>query len=826
MSDQPRELPHLFVQGKANAEAFVPKGGGKKISPPPRDRRQHAEHLRQQIDAALAERRKLIEENPDVAESGGFYMAFRFSKGTGEEKAIESLENRQGSSPIELMVVKEEDNDVVATVFLPDARKDFYSKKVDGYRDNDTEGGKPKNEPLVSRIESVAYARVHSLFTDDNSQLPISDVRIWWEVWLTKNVLDRFRQRVGDQHLMVSEHSLKFNERDIVLVNASLEEMERLLDRSPRYIAELRLHRETPFTFIEMPLSDQRIYVEDFKSRIIQEETSDIFVCIVDSGVTQTHPLISDFLDLSNCYTQQLTGGGVDRRGHGTQLAGLALYGDLCVPLQAGQTVFVKHRLESSKILPDNRDVSVPEELRGYQTQNAVSLAEIANSTAQRITCLATTDNVDSTGRPTSWSAALDQLAFEDDETYRLVIVSAGNIRKSGHHRDDYLTLNDLEGIENPAQAWNALTVGAYTTKTLITDSTFQNYTALAPVGGLTPTSRTSVIWDRQWPIKPEIVLEGGNRACASDGSLDVAEDLSLLTTHHDPTRGLLDTVDATSAATALASRLAAQIQCEYPDLRPETVRGIIVHSAEWTPAMLSSVASSLKAEDKMLLLRRYGYGVPSLDRALKSARNDLTLVVEDDLVPFKQNSNGNSITSNEMNLHQFPWPKEVLEGLEEAKARMRVTLSYFIEANPGERGWGTRHSYQSHGLRFEVKHTTESLNNFRKRINQAAEEEDEMRASTGADKWFLRNFRGPGSVFSDWWEGDAVGLGTKDAIAVYPVGGWRKQRPYTNVWQRPVRYSLIVSISVPNSDVDIYLPISTALSIETPIAVPIETNR
>ena len=36
-------------------------------------------------------------------------------------------------------------------------------------------------------------------------------------------------------------------------------------------------------------------------------------------------------------------------------------------------------------------------------------------------------------------------------------------------------------------------------------------------------------------------------------------------------------------------------------------------------------------------LVRRYGYGVPDLARALLSTRNDLTLLVEDELQPFQR---------------------------------------------------------------------------------------------------------------------------------------------------------------------------------------------
>ena len=36
----------------------------------------------------------------------------------------------------------------------------------------------------------------------------------------------------------------------------------------------------------------------------------------------------------------------------------------------------------------------------------------------------------------------------------------------------------------------------------------------------------------------------------------------------------------------------------------------------------------------------------------------------------------------------ELPWPRDVLQGLGEQSVRLRVTLSYFIEPNPGRRGW------------------------------------------------------------------------------------------------------------------------------------------
>jgi Subtilase family len=50
-----------------------------------------------------------------------------------------------------------------------------------------------------------------------------------------------------------------------------------------------------------------------------------------------------------------------------------------------------------------------------------------------------------------------------------LIVLATGNIR-DGIVRNTYLNRNDTEPVENPAQAWNALTVGAFTEKVLLTD--------------------------------------------------------------------------------------------------------------------------------------------------------------------------------------------------------------------------------------------------------------------------------------------------------------------------------------------------------------------
>ncbi|MBA6114105.1 S8 family peptidase, partial [Pseudomonas asiatica] len=188
--------------------------------------------------------------------------------------------------------------------------------------------------------------------------------------------------------------------------------------------------------------------------------------------------------------------------------------------------------------------------------------------------------------------------------------------------------------IHDPGQAWNALTVGACTRKT---DTRPTAYEPIALEGGLSPFTTTSATWESAWPLKPDVVFEGGNAAKDRYGAAGMAS-LNLLTAKNEFEPRRFCTFNATSAASALCSRMAAQILVQYPNLRPETVRALIVHSAEWSEAMRQAYlpVRPVKA-DYVNLIRHAGWGEPSLERALWSASNSLTLVVEDQVYPYKK---------------------------------------------------------------------------------------------------------------------------------------------------------------------------------------------
>jgi hypothetical protein len=412
----------------------------------------------------------------------------------------------------------------------------------------------------------------------------------------------------------------------------------------------------------------------------------------------------------------------------------------------------------------------------------------------------------------------VDSLAADvngDGANPRFIVVSAGNIEDPNDWRD-YPASNDTDSIHDPAQAWNALTVGASTDLVHITEPDSAAFTPIAAAGGLSPFSTTSLTWERHWPLKPDVLLEGGN--AAKDALSAVwTPSLSLLTTYRVPAERLFTTANATSAATALATRMAAQVMAEYPYLWPETVRALLVHSATWTDAMRDTfLPENAGKKDHVQLVRRCGFGVPNLQRALWTVHNSLTLVVQEELTPF-QREGGKQATLRELQVHSLPWPREALENLQDTVVEMRVTLSYFIEPNPSARGVRSRYRYESHGLRFDIKRPLDSAEKFRKRINKAARADDEDAPDSEEDaNWLLgKQNRHRGSLHSDIWKGSGAQLANRDLIAVYPALGWWKTRPRLERFNKTARYALVVSITAPNVETDLYTEVANQVGVQ-----------
>jgi len=827
-----RDLPHILVRESPEPDPYRPhaRGGKGKAPPSPMDPHGHASALTQALEAAhlAASNRRAASDITVAAAAPGLYVVFESYRDFGLQ--LQRLD-AQGSG-IELVSVTLEDGVERATVFVPDGKVKHFIKRFEEYATSTTPKGARRHKDLVEGIAALRLATLRALWTDDPSTYPAEHESIWWEIWLRTtdgNEEERLAAFAAEVEMRLGRGRLTFPDRIVVLVRGTAEQLSASLDVL-NDIGELRRAKEIPGEFAAMNPTEQAEWVKDLVDRLDAADPEAPAVCVLDTGVNHQHPLLGTSLAPPDLHAWDPTWGTHDHDGHGTEMAGLALLGDLSVSLLTAQRVGLRHRLESVKILPPKGDN--PPHLYGAITAEAVARVEIQAPDRRRGFSLSITalDDRDR-GQPSSWSAAIDAIAagrsFEptkqgleylsedEDGPRRLFAVSAGNVDDMAI---DHLTRSDTEAVHDPAQAWNALVVGACTNLvTLDTkDPSLTGWSPLARPGDLSPYSTTSVTFAKQWPIKPDVVFEGGNKA--HDGRNAYQTDsLSVLTTFFKPQEKPFIASWATSASTAQVARFIGVICAEYPNLWPETIRALIVHSAEWSSRMLEHVrATKSRAQFENLLLRRFGFGVPDLSRALRSATNALTLVVQDRLRPF---DNGKL---REMKVHELPWPQQELLELGDTQVKMRVTLSYFVEPNPARRGWRNRYRYASHGLRFDVRKPTESVSEFKKRLNKLALADDERRpdATSDAAKWRLGpTLRHLGSLHGDIWKGSAADLAQRGCIGIYPVSGWWKDQPKRDRSSLGARYALIVSIETEATDVDVYTPVAQL------VGVPIEVE-
>ncbi|WP_183253853.1 S8 family peptidase [Brevundimonas basaltis] len=717
----------------------------------------------------------------------------------------------------------------VGAVFVPLANTSFLLDKVSEYG-SEPKGKKPSHQAKMDPLENIRPANLASLWTDQRP-LPSVDETLWWECWCWKDRVHNLIAAARGLNLRVSERRLTFPEYVVIPVYASRPQIQRLLQNCDA-VEELRRAEDSPHVFNTVFRREQSAWADDLVARIVPPAADAPAVCILDGGVAYDHPLLAVGLSLTDCHTidEAWLVDDHHRDGHGTGMAGTALYGDLTYPLASTGPVELLHGLESVKFLEPPSAVRAEPSNYGAITQAAIALPEIAAPVRARVYCMAVTNEDVSGERPTSWSAALDQICAGvmpgDDlpgARRRLFVVSAGNIQDSADPDD--ISDPDEFPIEDPAQAWNALSIGGFTDKVDIRDNGYDGWSGAAVVGDVSPFSRNSVDWLHSiTPIKPEVVFEAGNRAINASGSEIVAglDSLSLLTTARQFDQLPLTTIWATSPATAQGASFAASIMAEHPDLWPETVRALIVHSAQWTPRMLERLkACKGRKRDCITEARQFGYGVPQLDRALSSARNDVALIAQGELTPFKRvrklGDDGKPVLAapslNEAHYYDLPWPKAALEALADKKVQLKVVLSYFIEPSLGDLAPVTPSRYQSFGLRFDLKRATESNRDFIRRFNESERVKGEVRPKADSDnRWrFGSQSISAGSLHCDVWEGPGAELAARNVVAVYPIAGWWKNRTSLKQWDRKARYALIVSITTDDATVDLHTEIEIA---------------
>ena len=329
---------HFILDGVTDTEPYryVGSGGGDPSEIPARNRARHGVALQRQIGELRSVAEYAREAQQTAGMEDGLGLQVEFESFPDIELAFESLaRDRWG---IELLNVRHEDSRTHATVFVPDGKLDHFERLIREYLEEarDKAGRRRDNQRLIDAIREIRVASLRALWTDSADVYPTpDDGAVWWEVWLPVRrdrnaTVAAFRERAGAQGMEVAQGELIFPERTVLMVRASVEEMQRSMV-TLNSIAELRRPKETAEFFDSLERDEQAEWLEDFlgRARFAADADGPPYACLLDTGVNRGHPMLAPALDTGDLHTVEPGWGTNDGDGHGTEMAGLALAGDL-----------------------------------------------------------------------------------------------------------------------------------------------------------------------------------------------------------------------------------------------------------------------------------------------------------------------------------------------------------------------------------------------------------------------------------------------------------------------------------------------------------------
>jgi len=687
-------------------------------------------------------------------------------------------------------------------------------QKVSTYESTNTPSGNPKFQGLVARIDTIRPATLSDLSSGKLDDTLPDDEQLWVELWTLGGMAhehDRqgrdlsiraFAELAGSQ---LTVPTYRGAERDVYLVHATGLLLKILPSLLPDVVEVQRAAVVRPIELAEIIAEGE----DDVEVAVPERDTA--VIALHDAGIDNAHPYLKPLIIGVESVVPGVPSTSDYPGGHGTQMAGVAAFPNLASQIVAGKLA-ATCQLISVRLLESETEAGGDPErgpLWADRTVQSVQTAETLSNGRTVIHNLSIGAPNDQEGLPldrTAWSVSVDQLGWNEGGG-RLMVVAAGNAEPITD-RDDYPAINlGPPHHDQPAQAWNAITVGGYTMlDQLSTKDASEGYASpLAKAGQLSPHSKTRQGGNR--PIKPEIVMEAGNTAPGGGLESPEAQGLTILTTSSKWRTGgsPVRRTYRTSPAAAAASNLLAQLANAHPNLSVATLRGLLIHSSRWPTAAVKQLV-------KQDLLRSFGYGVPDLTKVMSSASNRPVLVYEGNLVPSPRAAKGKRI--READFIKIPFP---LDQFGEIEARLAVTLSYFIEPTESS----VRRTYAGGRLRWDMQGPAETSEGFRVRINRLLREPG-TDIGPGSYDWRVGiNARGRGCIQHDWTLTSASGLTGDRLLAVSPVIGWWEDSTATA--DRAIAYSLIVSIDFGDVDVDVHNLVSAALVDATSVKIATE---
>jgi len=348
---------------------------------------------------------------------------------------------------------------------------------------------------------------------------------------------------------------------------------------------------------------------------------------VLDSGIVAS-PLLEAATAAARGIPQSL--GDADVWGHGTKVAGRAVYGDCRVCADAGRFVPV-NKIFSVKVVNDQGEFP---DSKLVVNQMRESIGALAREHGVRIFNISLGDRtkVYTGGKPGGWAAILDELAREFDV---LIIVSAGNcVLPAFDQAEEAVTgfpaylLEERNRLLEPASAAIAVSVGSIAHGPGLPGDLFDapSIQAITEAGDPSPFTRAGP--GIRSAIKPEFVDYGGTGVLdAVAREFKTGHDLpaaGVIVPRHDYINGLLTAASGTSHASPAVAFKAARVLRAFPAASANLIR-----------ALLANAASKPERADNYVpetALRLFGYGLIDPERAVGSDESRVVLYAEEEL--------------------------------------------------------------------------------------------------------------------------------------------------------------------------------------------------
>lgn len=634
----------------------------------------HGEIIERQlgiVEAAITER-KPPQFDP------GLMMKLRIQAGTVTEDALRSFG---------IEVVSEESDETLIVFVSEDAKQEFL-RRLARYQEGQTGRGVSAN--VFHAIEEIAtWSREDRIGRSlrgeawGGDEIRVVDVELWpresrqanrRECDQTAEWLTQHGGEVWDQFASDSVVMLRVRLTGALLDEVLELETVRCVDLPPA------LHFEAADYDVE--LRDLTISGPD--------DEDGTAVAVLDSGIISGHPLIEQAVGEEISFV----GGGdpSDVTGHGTGVAGFALYGDVERCLEQRQFA-TSLRIHSGKVLTGLDNV--------YDRRLIASqVTEAVNYFCDELGCRIFNISFGDMQQPydgrhvKGLAAVLDELARAKGV---LFVVSAGNFRGTeevpNSWREDYpgYLFTRAAKIIDPATALNALTVGSLARYDQDRNAARWprdvNHQPIARADELSPFTRTGP--GPNGSIKPDLVEYGGNvaidlRAGGAPRFNQPDPNISEIALKHSYAGDrLFIPLIGTSFAAPKVTNLAGRLLYDYPDASANLLRALILLHAKW-PETATSLCESQEDPGLELGFYSYGYGRPDVEKTIYSLENCVTLVAEE------------QIGHDQTHFFEIPLPEDFL-----VAGKVERSISVALAYCPPCRS--TRKAYKGSKISFKI---------------------------------------------------------------------------------------------------------------------------